>query len=95
MNGVMLAVVARKRYASFKLGDFHARRAEERPVKRVEALEFWTCGWPVWLLRTVRSVRLSQLSVQLDVPCLEYTCQWAMLERLTHGLHFRETCCFA
>ena len=44
MNGVMLAVVARNVHALFELGHLDGRRAQQRAIDGVEALQGWTNG---------------------------------------------------
>ena len=44
MNGVMLAVVARKPHAPFELGHLDGRRPQQRAVDGVQALEPRTTG---------------------------------------------------
>ena len=69
MNGVMLAVVARKVRCLFQLVDLGGRGADERTVNGVEALQHWTRGRRAGTGRG--RTGQPELRVQLGVASLE------------------------
>ena len=89
MNGVMLAVVARNGTRSSSLLSSTARRTEQRPVDRVEALERWTRRGGGLACRH-RPFSCAQLGVQLGIAGLEDPDQRAGRQRRTDSLHFGE-----
>ena len=94
MNGVMLAVVARNGTRRLELRHLHRRRAQQRPIDRVQALQCWTSGgrrrlWPA------RAATAAQLRVQLRVARLKQSDERALPRDRADRLHLGELAALA